>query len=57
MNRADYTRTAAIAKQFGVITKAPSGAYRTDLAAKAVAQLKAAGVDVDGKSWKPAMVT
>ena len=41
MNTADYTRTAPISKQFGVITKAPSGAYRTDLAAKAVAELKA----------------
>jgi NitT/TauT family transport system substrate-binding protein len=57
MNKADYTQTAAISKQFGVISKAPSmGAYRTDLAAKAVAQLKAAKVDVFGKSWKPAMV-
>ncbi len=34
MNAADYSRTASIAKQFGVIKKAPSsGAYRTDLAA------------------------
>ena len=49
MNKAAYTRTAAISKQFGVIKKAPSGAYRTDLAAKAVAQLKAAGVDVNGQ--------
>ena len=57
MNKADYTRTAAIAKQFGVIKKAPSGAYRTDLAKKAVAQLKAAGIDVNGASWKPAIVT
>jgi NitT/TauT family transport system substrate-binding protein len=56
MNRADYTRTAAISKQFGVISKTPTGAYRTDLAAKAVAQLKASGVDVYGKSWKPATV-
>ena len=54
MNKADYTRTAAIAKQFGVIKKAPSGAYRTDLAAKAVAQLKAAGVDVNGKKLEAA---
>jgi NitT/TauT family transport system substrate-binding protein len=56
MNTADYNRTASISKQFGVISKAPSGAYRTDLAKKAVAALKAAGVDVNGKSWKPATV-
>jgi NitT/TauT family transport system substrate-binding protein len=56
MNKADYMRTAAISKQFGVVSKTPSGAYRTDLAAKAVAELKASGVDVYGKSWKPATV-
>ena len=38
------------------MSKTPSGAYRTDLATKAVAQLKAQGLDVDGKSWKPANV-
>jgi NitT/TauT family transport system substrate-binding protein len=53
MNTADYQRTAQISQQFGVITKAPSGAYRTDLATKAVAELKAQGLDVNGKSWKP----
>ena len=57
MNRADYMRTAAIAKQFGVIKKAPSGAYRTDLAAKAVAALKADGINVNGTGWKAAVVT
>jgi NitT/TauT family transport system substrate-binding protein len=51
MNRADYLRTAKISQQFGVISKAPSGAYRTDLAAKAVTQLKAAGANVYGKNW------
>jgi NitT/TauT family transport system substrate-binding protein len=57
MNKADYGRTASISKQFGVIKKAPTaGAYRTDLAAKAVAQLKKQGLDVNGKSWKPAAV-
>ena len=56
MNKADYTRTATIAKQFGVVSKTPSGAYRTDLATKAVAELKAAGVDVYGKSYKPMVV-
>ena len=41
MNTAAFNQTAAISKQFGVIKKAPSGAYRTDLAKKAVASLKA----------------
>ena len=31
-------------------------AYRTDLSKKAVAALKAQGVDVTGKSYKPAIV-
>jgi NitT/TauT family transport system substrate-binding protein len=56
MNKADYTRTASIAKQFKVIKKTPSGAYRTDLAKQAIAQLKAAHVDVYGKSYKPKVV-
>ena len=51
-------RTASISKQFGVIKKAPTaGAYRTDLAKKAVALLKAKGLDVNGLSWKPETVT
>ena len=53
MNTADYARTASIAKQFGVIKKPASGAYRTDLAAAAVAGLKTQGLDVNGKSYKP----
>ncbi len=56
MNVADYKRTASISQQFGVIKKAPSGAYRTDLAKKAVAQLKAQGLDVFGKKYKPLTV-
>ncbi|MCW2975985.1 MAG: transporter substrate-binding protein [Actinomycetia bacterium] len=57
MNTADYGRTASIAKQFRVIKAAPSaGAYRTDLAKKAVALLKKKGLDVNGSSWKPSVV-
>ena len=56
MSKADYTRTATIAKQFGVVKNTPTGAYRTDLATKAVALLKSAGVDVYGKSYKPLTV-
>ncbi len=51
-----FSRTAKIAQQFKVIEKAPSGAYRVDLAKAAVAQLKAQGVDVYGKKWKKAKV-
>jgi NitT/TauT family transport system substrate-binding protein len=54
MNKADYSRTASIAKEFGVIKKPPTaGAYRTDLAEAAVAGLKKQGLDVYGKTWKP----
>jgi NitT/TauT family transport system substrate-binding protein len=56
MNTADFARTAQIAKQFKVIKAAPKGAYRTDLATKAVAQLKAKGIDVLGKGYKPQVV-
>jgi NitT/TauT family transport system substrate-binding protein len=56
MQAADFNRTAKIAQQFGVIKKAPSGAYRTDIAKAAVAMLKAQGVDVTGKQWHKASV-
>jgi NitT/TauT family transport system substrate-binding protein len=57
MDKAAYAQTAKIALQFGAIKKpATAGTYRSDLAAKAVAELKASGVDVYGKSWKPATV-
>ena len=49
-------QTAAIARKYGVIKKVPSGATNYKYAAKAVAQLKAAGVDVKGSSWKPANI-
>src|SRR5580765_1721184 len=56
MDKAAFTRTASISKQFGVISKAPSGAYRDDLAKAAVASLKSQGYDVYGKKWKKAVV-
>jgi NitT/TauT family transport system substrate-binding protein len=56
MDAKAFNRTARIAKQFKVIKKSPSGAYRTDLAKAAVAQLKAQGVNVTGRSWKKASV-
>jgi len=53
MDKAAYDRTAQIAKQFGVIKKAPSAdAYRTDLAQDAVDEISAEGVDVNGKDYK-----
>jgi len=56
MNTADFNRTASIAKEFGVIKNPASGAYRTDLAAAAVAGLKKQGLDVFGKAWTPLSV-
>jgi NitT/TauT family transport system substrate-binding protein len=56
MDTKAFARTASISKQFKVISKAPSGAYRADLAKAAVAQLKGQGVDVTGKKWKKAKV-
>jgi NitT/TauT family transport system substrate-binding protein len=56
MDKAAFARTANISKQFGVISKAPSGAYRDDLAKAAVASLKAQGINVYGKSWKKAVI-
>ncbi|HEY0416585.1 MAG TPA: ABC transporter substrate-binding protein [Gaiellaceae bacterium] len=56
MNTADFNRTAKIAQQFGVIKKAPTGAYRTDLAKLAVAGLKLNHQDVFGKKYKPMTV-
>ncbi len=57
MDPTAYAQTASISQQFGVISKAPSGAYRADLAEKAVKELMAEGVDVYGKSYTPIKVT
>jgi NitT/TauT family transport system substrate-binding protein len=56
MDTAAFNRTAHIAKQFKVIKKLPSGAYRTDLAKAAVKGLKKQGMDVLGKHYKPITV-
>lgn len=50
-------QTATIAKTYGVIKKMPSGATNYTYAQQALSQLKSAGVDVNGKSWKPQTVT
>jgi NitT/TauT family transport system substrate-binding protein len=57
MDPASYKRTADISLKYKIIKKAPSGAYRTDLATAAVAALKKQGVDVVGASWQKAAVT
>ncbi len=54
---AAVAQTAKIAKTYGVIKSLPSGATNYTYALKALAQLKAAGVDVNGTSWKPQNVT
>src|SRR5229473_5844346 len=48
--------TANIAKTYGVIKNTPVGATNYTYARKALAQLKAAGIDVNGSSWKPANI-
>jgi NitT/TauT family transport system substrate-binding protein len=56
MDPAAFNRTARISEQFKVISKPPSGAYRTDLAKAADQQIKAHGLDIFGLHWKPAVV-
>jgi NitT/TauT family transport system substrate-binding protein len=58
MDPAAYKQTANIAYKFKVIKKPASAAsYRSDLAKKAVANLKAKGIDVYGKNFHKAKVT
>ncbi|HVR12219.1 MAG TPA: ABC transporter substrate-binding protein [Gaiellaceae bacterium] len=57
MNPVDYAKTAKISLDFKVIKKPASKAsYRTDLAKKAVANLRKQGLDVYGKGFKKAVV-
>jgi NitT/TauT family transport system substrate-binding protein len=56
MNQKAFTRTASISRQFGVIKKLPTGAFRSDLAKAAVAALKKQGIDTTGAKWKKASV-
>jgi NitT/TauT family transport system substrate-binding protein len=57
MNPVDYAKTAAISYKFNVIKEPASRAsYRTDLAKRAVANLKKQGLDVYGKKFKKATV-
>src|SRR6266545_4370049 len=50
------SKTANIAKTYGVIKSAPSGATNYTYARRALAQVKATGADVYGKSWRKANV-
>jgi NitT/TauT family transport system substrate-binding protein len=56
MSPAAAKRTVTVARQGKLIKKRPSTWYRTDLAKKAVANLKRKGIDVYAKHWKPAVV-
>jgi NitT/TauT family transport system substrate-binding protein len=57
MDPVEFKRTATIAKTYKVIKKpATKAAYRTDLAKKAVANLRKQGIDVTGKSYKKSVV-
>jgi NitT/TauT family transport system substrate-binding protein len=57
MDPVEFKRTAAIAKTYKVIKKpASNAAYRTDLAKKAVANLRKQGLDVLGKGFTKKVV-
>jgi NitT/TauT family transport system substrate-binding protein len=57
MDPVEFKRTATIAKTYKVIKKpASKAAYRTDLARKAVANLRKKGVDVRGQGFKKRVV-
>ena len=57
MDPAAFALTSKISQTYGVIKKKPSGAYVTTYAKAALAGLKSQGLDVYGKSYKPALVT
>lgn len=58
MDAAAWAQTVDVATGQGVIQNAPAdGAYRTDLAAAAVAALKADGLDTEGMGYTPTTVT
>jgi hypothetical protein len=51
--REGSSATAPILQLLPTSRRAPTEAHRTDLAENAVAELKAQGLDVNGKNWKP----
>jgi NitT/TauT family transport system substrate-binding protein len=57
MDPVEFKRTAKIAHTYKVIKKpATKASYRTDLARRALANLKKQGLDVFGKKWKKQVV-
>jgi NitT/TauT family transport system substrate-binding protein len=57
MDPVEFKRTATIAKTYKVIKKpATKASYRTDLARKAIANLKKQGLDVTGRGFKKSVV-
>jgi hypothetical protein len=57
MDPKQFATTATIAKTYKVIKKpATKAAYRTDLAKKAVANLRKQGLNVTGKGFKKSVV-
>jgi len=58
MDKAQWDQTVKISTEQKVLKSgaAAEGAYRSDLAEKAAADLKAAGADVVGKAWQPVKV-
>ena len=57
MDPKEFAKTAKISLTYKVIKKAASkAAYRSDLAKKAIANLKKQGVDVNGKTFKKSVV-
>ena len=57
IDKAEWDQTIEVATSQAILSAAPdAGAYRTDLAEKAVAELEAAGLDVKGVSYTPKQV-
>ena len=57
MDEVLWGQTVKVATEEGILTAAPTdGAFRTDLAEEALANLRDAGVDVIGDDWTPVTV-
>jgi NitT/TauT family transport system substrate-binding protein len=56
MDAKSYAQTARISLRYKVINKPAGKAYIDTYAKRAVAALKKRGLDVNGRSWKPANV-
>ena len=57
MDQAAWDQTVDIATSQGILASTPdSGAFRTDIAEEAVANLEAAGIDVKGSGYTKGVV-